>query len=175
MHTGTILMHVKGKVLKYGDDINTDVIFPGRYLHIYEPGEMAKYAMKDLDPDFGRRFEKGDIIMGGRNFGCGSSREQAVTCLKFAGVGAIVAKSFSRIFYRNCINQGIPILVCKDTGRISDGDILEIDAGTGKITDHTSGAALQVTPLPEFVRTIIGDGGLVPHLKKKLAAKDAMR
>jgi len=170
--TGDKGMCVKGKVLKYGDDVNTDVIFPGRYLHIYEPEEMAKYAMEDLDPEFRNRFERGDIIVGGRNFGCGSSREQAVTCLKYAGVGAIIARSFSRIYYRNCINQGIPILVCRDVDSISDGDILEIDAVTGEITDHTTGAALRVAPLPEFIQAIIRDGGLVPHLKKKLAAKN---
>ena len=161
-------MKITGSALKYGDDINTDLIYPGRYLHIYDPEEMAKYSMADLDPDFWKKFEKGDIIVAGKNFGCGSSREQAAICLKYAGVGAIVAKSFARIFFRNAINQGIPILEA-DTDGISWGDRLEIFPEEGRIENLTTGKTIYGTMLPPFLMELLEDGGLIPHLKKALA------
>ncbi len=159
---------VKGKVYKYGDDINTDVIFPGKYTYtVTDPDEMAKHAMEDLDPDFVDTVEDGDVVVGGKNFGCGSSREQAVKCLKFSGVGAVVAKSFSRIYFRNLINNGIPAIVNPEiVDAVEKGDKVEIDLESGKVT----------TPKGEFgfpayaseIQAIIDAGGLIPYTRKKL-------
>lgn len=161
---------MKGRVFKYGDDVNTDVIFPGKYTYtISDPKEMAQHALEDLDPDFTKKVKKGDIIVAGKYFGCGSSREQAVTCLKEAGISVIIAQSFARIYYRNCINSGLPPLVLDDTSEFSDGDEIAIDVETGKIENYTSGKTYTVTPLPPFVMEIISDGGLIPHLKKILS------
>ncbi len=161
---------MKGRVFKYGDDVNTDVIFPGKYTYtISDPKEMAQHALEDLDPDFTKKVKKGDIIVAGKYFGCGSSREQAVTCLKEAGISVIIAQSFARIYYRNCINSGLPPLVLDDTSEFSDGDEIAIDVETGKIENFTSGKTYTVTPLPPFVMEIISDGGLIPHLKKILS------
>lgn len=160
-------MLVKGKVLKYGDDINTDVIFPGRYLDITDSEEMAKHAMEDLDPDFPKKLEGEGIIVAGKNFGCGSSREQAATCLKYAGVKAIVAKSFARIFYRNAINQGLPVFDSSETDEISEGDMIEIDTDGGVMRDETSGMSYRVIPLPSFLDEIIKSGGLIESLKSR--------
>jgi 3-isopropylmalate/(R)-2-methylmalate dehydratase small subunit len=161
---------MKGRVFKYGDDINTDVIFPGKYTYtISDPQEMAQHALEDLDPEFTEKVHKGDIIVAGKYFGCGSSREQAVTCLKEAGISVIIAESFARIYYRNCINSGLPPLVLKDTSEFSDGDEVEVTVETGKIRNLTSGKTYTVTPLPPFVMEIIDDGGLIPHLKKVLS------
>ncbi len=160
---------VKGKAWVYGDDINTDVIFPGRFLNIVEPDEMAEHAMEDLDTEFKGNVQKDDIVVAGKNFGCGSSREQAATCLKYAGVGAIVAKSFARIYYRNSINLGIPILISDEApDRISKGDELEVDLENGTIKNLTKNEDFVVKPLPVFILGIIKDGGLIPNLKKKL-------
>ena len=165
-------MTVKGKAWVYGDDINTDVIFPGRHLHIFEASEMAKHAMEDLDPGFLSKVQKGDIVFGGSNFGCGSSREQAVTCLKFAGVEAIVAKSFSRLYYRNAINQGLPILQSPEAvSGTKPGDEVEIDFENGIIKNLTREKEFTTSPLPEFVMGIIRSGGLIPHLKKELGTE----
>ena len=161
-------MKITGSALRYGDDINTDLIYPGRYLHIYEPEEMAKHAMADLDPEFPEKFKKGDIIVAGKNFGCGSSREQAAICLKYLGVGAIVASSFARIFFRNAINQGIPILEAETDG-ISWGDKLEIYPEKGIIKNLTTGKTIHGTVVPSFLMELIEDGGLIPHLKKSLS------
>lgn len=157
-----------GRVWKVGDDVNTDVIYPGKYLPIFEPDEMAKHVMEGLDPEFPKKVQTGDIIVAGKYFGCGSSREQAATCIKYAGIGAVVAKSFARIFYRNAINQGLPILICEDTDEIEEGDELNVDFEAGVIEDVTKGKKFKVIPLPEFLMGIINDGGLIPHLKKKL-------
>jgi 3-isopropylmalate/(R)-2-methylmalate dehydratase small subunit len=160
---------VKGKAWVYGDDINTDVIFPGRYLNITDAQEMAEHAMEDLDTEFRNNVQQGDIVVGGKNFGCGSSREQAATCLKHAGVGAIIAKSFARIYYRNAINLGIPILVSDEApDKIEKGDELEVDLENGTIKNFTKDETFEVKPLPEFILGIIKDGGLIPNLKKKL-------
>lgn len=160
-------MIISGRAVTYGDDINTDLIIPGRYLHIHDPSALAEHAMEDIDPDFHARFRPGDILVAGRNFGCGSSREQAAICLKYAGVEAIVAGSFARIFFRNAVNLGIALVVC-DTSHIKNDDQLEIDPEKGSINDITQGITLQGERLPPFLLEIIRDGGLIPHLKKTL-------
>lgn len=164
-------MIIKGKVWKYGDDINTDVIFPGKYTYtLSDPEEMAKVALEDLDESFAKNVEKGDIIVGGTNFGCGSSREQAASCLVYAGVGAIIAKSFSRIFFRNCINFGLPSLVSKEAVEaVEQGDELKIDIEEGKI--YTADAEYEFPPLPEEVMGVFEAGGLIPYTRKKLGIK----
>ncbi|MBU6997045.1 MAG: 3-isopropylmalate dehydratase [Theionarchaea archaeon] len=163
-------MKMKGRVFKYGDDVNTDVIFPGKYTYtISDPKEMAKHALEDLDPAFIQKVKKGDILVAGKYFGCGSSREQAVTCLKEAGISVVIAESFARIYYRNCINSGLPPLILEDTSHINAEDELEVDVETGTVTDVTTGAQYTVTPLPPFIMQIIQDGGLIPHLKKEIS------
>jgi 3-isopropylmalate/(R)-2-methylmalate dehydratase small subunit len=161
-------MSIKGKVWKYGDDVNTDVIFPGKYTYtITDPKEMALHALEDLDPEFTKEVRKEDIIIAGRNFGCGSSREQAATCLKYAGVGAIVAKSFSRIFFRNAINQGLPLVQCKEAvENVSSGEIVTIDFEKGELSCKKD--IFKFPPLPESVLGILEDRGLIPHTKKIL-------
>jgi len=158
-----------GKVWKYGDDVNTDVIFPGKYTYQpMEPEEMAEHALEDLDPDFAKNVAAGDVIVAGKNFGCGSSREQAATCLKAAGVAAIVAPSFSRIFFRNAINSGLPVIELAEGGEsIAMGDEVGIDFAAG-IVEH-QGASYAFPALPPEVLAILEDGGLIPHVKKVLA------
>jgi len=161
-------MKITGRVWKYGDDINTDVIFPGKYTYtVTDPEEMAAIALEDLDEKFAENVEPNDIIVGGKNFGCGSSREQAASCLKFAGVGAVIAKSFSRIYFRNCINFGLPALqTAKAVDAINDGEIVTIDMDEGTIT--CAAGTFSFPPLPEAVVSIFEDGGLIPHTKKLL-------
>lgn len=158
----------KGKAWKYGDDVNTDVIFPGKYTYsILEPEEMAKHALEDLDPGFASKVRPGDIIVAGKNFGCGSSREQAATCLKYAGVQAVVAKSFARIFFRNAINQGLPVVQCREAvDSIADGEEIAIDLSSGQI--ETSKKIFSFAPLPETVLLILEAGGLIPYTKKRM-------
>ena len=160
---------IKGRAWKYGDDVNTDVIFPGRYTYArMEPEEMAKHALEDLDPNFAKEVRPGDVIVAGKNFGCGSSREQAATCLVAAGVGAVVAKSFARIFFRNAINNGLPVLeIPEAVAAIQPGDEVEIDLERGVLIHK--GVEYRFPPLPETVLEILQDGGLIPHLKKALA------
>ncbi|RLF54233.1 MAG: 3-isopropylmalate dehydratase [Thermoplasmata archaeon] len=160
-------MRIRGKVIRYGDDINTDVIFPGRYLAITEPEEMAKHAMEDLDKDFLKKVKERSIIVAGKNFGCGSSREQAVICLKYAGIRAIVARSFARIFFRNAINQGIPVVELEDTSRIEDGEEIEIDLDEGTVKNLTKGEDYRFKPPPDFIRKIIDSGGLLNYTKER--------
>lgn len=161
---------MKGRVFKYGDDINTDVIFPGKYTYtITDPKEMAAHALEDLDPEFVKKVKKGDIVVAGKYFGCGSSREQAVTCLKEAGISVVIAESFARIYYRNLINSGLPPLVLKSTKEINDGDELDVDLEKGVIQNVTTGKTYTVNPIPPFVMEILNDGGLIPHLKRKLS------
>jgi len=156
-----------GRVWKYGDDVNTDVIFPGKYTYsISDPQEMAQHALEDLDPDFARNVRPGDIIVAGRNFGCGSSREQAVMCLKEAGVGAIVAKSFARIYFRNCINQGLAIVQCNAADSVESGEELTVDFAAGTVT--TPRSEHHFPPLSPEVMDILEAGGLIPYVQKKL-------
>lgn len=160
---------VKGKVWKYADDINTDVIFPGKYTYtISNPEEMAKHALEDLDPSFVENVRKGDIIVAGKNFGCGSSREQAATCIKYAGISAIVAKSFSRIFFRNAINQGLLVIQCEEAvSAISNGEELEINFEKGEL--YCIKGTFHFSPLPDFILEILRDGGLIPHVRKSIS------
>ncbi len=158
---------ITGRVWKYGDDVNTDVIFPGKYTYsISDPQEMARHALEDLDPDFVKNVRPGDIIVAGKNWGCGSSREQAVICLKEAGVGAIVARSFARIYFRNCINAGLPIVTCDAVDAVETGDEITIDFEKGVVT--TPGGEFTFPPLAPSVMEIMDAGGLIPHVRKKL-------
>lgn len=158
----------KGRVWKYGDNVNTDVIFPGKYTYsVLEPEEMAGHALEDLDPDFAKKVKEGDVIVAGWNFGCGSSREQAATCLKYAGVQAIIAKSFARIFFRNAINQGLAILQTEEAvDSIVDGEEIAIDLAQGKI--KTQKGFFSFAPFPESVLGILEEGGLIPYTQKRL-------
>jgi 3-isopropylmalate/(R)-2-methylmalate dehydratase small subunit len=162
----------KGRVWKYGDDVNTDVIFPGKYTYQpMEPAEMAQHALEDLDPEFAKNVRPGDVIVAGKNFGCGSSREQAATCLKAAGVAAVIAPSFSRIFFRNAINNGLPVIeLASGTETVETGDEVEIDFEAG-IVRH-DGAEYRFPALPPEVLAILKDGGLIPHVKRVLAGDD---
>jgi 3-isopropylmalate/(R)-2-methylmalate dehydratase small subunit len=161
----------KGRVWKYGDDVNTDVIFPGRYTYqLMEQAEMAKHAMEDQDPEFAKNVKAGDVIVAGKNFGCGSSREQAAACLRAAGVQAVVAKSFARIYFRNAINLGLAVLQCEEASdALKAGDEAEIDFAGGRII--SAGRVFKFFPLPDSVIGIIDAGGLIEYTKKKLASK----
>jgi len=158
----------KGKVWKYGDNVNTDVIFPGKYTYsILEPDEMAQHALEDLDPSFAKEVQEGDVVVAGSNFGCGSSREQAATCLKAAGVQAVIAKSFARIFFRNAINQGLPAIECSEAvDQLEKGQEVEIDFAEGEV--KTEGKVFTFSPPPESVLRIFEAGGLIPYTKKIL-------
>jgi 3-isopropylmalate/(R)-2-methylmalate dehydratase small subunit len=164
----TIKRIIRGRVWKYGDDINTDVIFPGKYTYtISDPAEMPKHALEDLDPHFAEGVQAGDIIVAGKNWGCGSSREQAVTCLKESGLAAIVAKSYARIYYRNCLNAALPALICSEAvDSIQAGEIVEIDLELGEI--RSAGGAFTFPPLPAAVMEIFEAGGLVPYTRQRL-------
>lgn len=156
-----------GRVWKYGDDVNTDVIFPGKYTYsISDPQEMAEHALEDLDPDFVQQVQPGDIIVAGKNWGCGSSREQAVICLKEAGVGAIVARSFARIYFRNCINQALPIVICDAVDSVETGQAVTIDFAAGTVT--TPGGMYTFPPLAPEVMDILEAGGLIPYVRQQL-------
>ena len=161
-------MSIKGRVWKYGDDINTDVIFPGKYTYtVSDPNEMAQYAMEDLDSEFAKNVKENDIIVGGKNFGCGSGREQAVVCIKMSGIGVIIAKSFSRLYFRNCVNNGLYVIVSAEAvDAIENGEEIEVDMDNGTIV--CSAGTISFPPLPPEVRGIFEDGGLIPHTKKIL-------
>ena len=159
---------ITGRVWKYGDDVNTDVIFPGKYTYsISDPAEMAEHALEDLDPTFIQNAQPGDIIVAGKNWGCGSSREQAVTCLKEAGVGAIVARSFARIYFRNCINQALPIVACDAVDAVQTGQEITIDFAAGTVM--TPGGEFRFPPLAPEVMEILEAGGLVPYVQRRIA------
>ena len=163
-------MKFEGNAFRYGRDIDTDVIIPARYLNTSDPAELAKHCMEDLDTTFVERVQPGDIIVAEENFGCGSSREHAPIAIKAAGVDAVIAKSFARIFYRNSINTGLAILECPEAvDAIKDGDKVSVDTDTGTITDETTGQTFQAQPFPPFIAEIIEEGGLVNRWKKKLA------
>lgn len=156
---------LRGRAWKFGDNISTDHITPGRYFHLRSNiEELAKHIMEDADPDFMKKFKKGDFIVAGKNFGMGSSREHAPLALKVAGVSAVLAKSFARIFYRNAINVGLPVLIV-DTDPIESGDVLEVDLSKGIVRDLTKGLELRAKPLPDFMLKILKAGGLVEYVK----------
>lgn len=158
---------ITGRVWKYGDDVNTDVIFPGKYTYsIFDRQEMAEHALEDLDPDFVKNVQPGDIIVAGKNWGCGSSREQAVICLKEAGVGAIIARSFARIYFRNCINQALPIVTCDAVDSVSSGDEITIDFEAGTVRTPTG--EYRFPPLSAEVMEILDSGGLIPYVQNQL-------
>ena len=159
----------KGKVWKYGDNVDTDVIIPARYLNTTKAEELAKHCMEDIDSSFASSVQSGDIMVGGWNFGCGSSREHAPIAIQASGISCVIAASFARIFYRNSINIGFPILECpKASEAVRNGDIVSVDTKTGIITDETTGETFEAKAFPPFIDNIIEKGGLLPYLKEKL-------
>ena len=161
-------MNAKGTVFKYGDNIDTDVIIPARYLNTQNAKELAAHCMEDIDKTFITRVQPGDIMVGGENFGCGSSREHAPLAIKTAGVSCVIAKSFARIFYRNAINIGLPILECPAASEATrEGDVVKVDFDTGLITDETTGQTFEATPFPPFIQKIITAGGLMNSLRQE--------
>ena len=160
---------VSGKVFKYGDNVDTDVIIPARYLNAPSPEELAKHCMEDIDASFATTVKPGDIIVGGANFGCGSSREHAPISIRACGVRCVIAASFARIFYRNAINIGFPILECPEAAAaINNGDTVSVDFATGKIVDETTGETFQAVALPPFIEKIVEHNGLLPYLKARM-------
>ena len=161
-------MIFEGRVWRYGDNVDTDVIIPARYLNIADPAELGQHCMEDIDPEFPRKVQAGDIMVAGKNFGCGSSREHAPLVIKVCGVSCIVADSFARIFYRNAINIGLPIIELGEAAdSIQDGDILSVDIGAGSILNKTSGRTYQVQPLPGFIQHIAKAGGLINYVREE--------
>lgn len=160
---------MRGKAIKYGDNVDTDVIIPARYLNTSDPAELASHCMEDLDPKFKGKVKPGDIMVAGRNFGCGSSREHAPIAIKASGISCVIAESFARIFYRNAINIGLPILECPEAAReINDGDEVEVDVMSGTITDVTTGKTYKSQPFPEFMQQIMEADGLINYVKQRL-------
>ncbi len=163
---------LKGKAFVFGANIDTDQIYPGRFLDLTDPEDVAKHAMEGTDPNFVKEFAAGDIIVAATNFGCGSSREHAVITLKAIGIGAILADSFGRIFYRNAINLGIPVLICPNIAKhVNKGDVLNVDVESGIITNETTGQTVQAQPLSGYTMNILASGGIKPLLKKQLEQK----
>lgn len=161
------MKQAKGKVHKYGDNVDTDVIIPARYLNIADKKELAEHCMEDIDPEFIGKVKDGDIIVAGYNFGCGSSREHAPMVIKESGIACVIAKTFARIFYRNSINIGLAILECEEASeRIEAGDEVAINFDTGEITNITKGETYQAQPFPEFIKDIIAKGGLLNSIKQ---------
>ncbi len=160
---------MKGKAWKFGNDIDTDLILPGRYLVLRDPEDLAAHVMEGADPEFAKKVNNGDILVGGTNFGCGSSREHAPIAIKGAGISVVVAESFARIFYRNAINIGLPLMEVKDISKyVSEGDELEIDMEKGVLKDLNTGKEFEIKGLPEFMLEILNEGGLIPYLKDKV-------
>jgi len=161
---------LKGKVHKYGANVDTDVIIPARYLNLSDPAELARHVMEDIDQDFVSKMQPGDIIMATTNFGCGSSREHAPLAIKAAEISCIIAKSFARIFFRNAINIGLPLLECADAvDKTEAGDLLEVELSTGKIKNLTRNSEFTAKPYPDFMSELISAGGLIEHTKRRLA------
>ena len=162
-------MKVAGPVIKFGNNIDTDVILPGKYLVLVDPHELAKHALEGLDVNFPEKAKKGVIIVGGKNFGCGSSREQAPLALKYSGVKCVMAETFARIFFRNSINIGLPVIECKGISTtVDNGDELSVDFQTGTIQNLSKGKNFQVAKLPSFILEILSDGGLIENLRGRL-------
>ncbi len=166
-------MKTSGKVWKFGDDIDTDLIIPARYLNTSDPEELAKHCMEDADPKFADKVSESDIIVAENNFGCGSSREHAPIAIKAAGISCVIAKSFARIFYRNAFNMGLPILECNETDQLNTGDSLSVDFDTGMITHQQTGNTYKTKPIPVFMQELIQSGGLMNHIRKKIQNNQA--
>jgi 3-isopropylmalate/(R)-2-methylmalate dehydratase small subunit len=162
-------MKVSGPAIKFGKNIDTDVILPGKYLILVDPYDLAKHALEGLDPNFPDKAKKGVIIVGGKNFGCGSSREQAPLALKYSGVKCVVAESFARIFFRNAINIGLPVIECKGiSAAVDNGDEMSVDFEAGTVQNLSKGKSFQVTKLPPFILEILSDGGLIENLRRRM-------
>lgn len=162
-------MEFEGRTWKFGDDVDTDAIIPARYLNTSVPEELAKHCMEDADPDFPAKVKPGEIIVAGKNFGCGSSREHAPIAIKAAGLSCVIAKSFARIFYRNSINIGLSIFECEEAAEnISEGDVIKVDAATGTISNLTKEETYQAVPFPGFMQDIINAGGLMPYVAERM-------
>lgn len=162
-------MKVSGPAIKFGKNIDTDVILPGKYLVLVDPYDLAKHALEGLDPDFPEKAKKGVIIVGGKNFGCGSSREQAPLALKYSGVKCVIAETFARIFFRNAINIGLPVIECKGiSAAVEDGDELTVDFEAGTVQNLSKGKSFQVAKLPPFILEILSDGGLIENLRRRM-------
>ena len=160
---------MRGKAWKFRDDVNTDEIIPARYLNTSDPKELARHCMEDIDPQFMEKMSPGDIIVAGKNFGCGSSREHAPVAIKAAGVSCVIAESFARIFYRNAVNIGLPIMEAKEGAqRIREGDMIRVEPEEGKIINETTGEEYQVAPFPPFMQKIIGQGGLINYVRARV-------
>lgn len=161
-------MKAHGKVHKYGDNVDTDVIIPARHLNTSDHKELASHCMEDIDTEFVKKLKQGDIMVGGENFGCGSSREHAPIAIKASGIDCVIAKTFARIFYRNAINIGLPILECPEASeKIQDGDEVSIDFDSGVITNETKGETYQALPFPDFIKDIMAKGGLIAQISGK--------
>jgi 3-isopropylmalate/(R)-2-methylmalate dehydratase small subunit len=161
-------LRANGTVFKYGDNVDTDVIIPARYLNSSDPAELAEHCMADIDPEFVKKVHKGDIIVADKNFGCGSSREHAPISIKASGISCVIAETFARIFYRNSINIGLPIIECPEAAHsIEDGDQVEVDFDSGRIYNRTKGTEFQGQAFPPFMQNIIEAGGLVNYINKK--------
>ncbi|MFQ9515640.1 MAG: 3-isopropylmalate dehydratase small subunit [Eubacterium sp.] len=161
-------MKAEGSVFKFGSNVDTDVIIPARYLNVPDPSELAKHCMEDIDKEFVNKVSKGDIIVADKNFGCGSSREHAPIAIKAAGVSCVIAETFARIFYRNAINIGLPIIECPEAAKgIEEGDQVEVDFDSGKIYNKTKGTEFQGQAFPEFMQNIISNGGLINYINNK--------
>ena len=161
-------MKVTGKVWKFGDDVDTDLIIPARYLNSSDPNELAKHCMEDANPDFAENVAESDIIVAAKNFGCGSSREHAPIAIKVAGISCVIAKSFARIFYRNAFNMGLPILECENTDAFNTGDRLSINFDTGEIILLETNVSYSTKPIPPFMQELVQSGGLMKHIEKKI-------
>jgi len=166
-------MKLKGKAHKYGANVDTDAIIPARYLNVWEPAELAAHCMEDIDEEFLKRVKKGDMVVATTNYGCGSSREHAPIALKAAGVSCVIAQSFARIFFRNAINIGLPLLECAMVDRIDAGDVLEVTLETGEIKNVTKGKTYKAEPYPDFMMELISAGGLIEYTKKRIKTRGA--
>jgi 3-isopropylmalate/(R)-2-methylmalate dehydratase small subunit len=165
-------MKVSGNAVKFGDNVDTDVILPGKYLVLMDPKDLAKHAMAGLDPNFPEIAQRGVIVVGGKNFGCGSSREQAPLALKYAGVQCVLAESFARIFFRNAINIGLPVIECSGiSAAVENDDELSVDFEAGEVRNVSKGQTLRGTKLPPFILEILSDGGLIENLRRRLSKK----
>jgi 3-isopropylmalate/(R)-2-methylmalate dehydratase small subunit len=162
---------LQGKVWKFGDNIDTDLIIAARYLNTSEPSELAKYVMEDADPQFVTKMSEGDIIVAGENFGCGSSREHAPIALKAAGISAVIAPTFARIFYRNAFNMGLPIFELEESAEIDEGDTIKVDMAKGEIINISQAKTYKFTPIPAFMQELVDAGGLIAFAKQEIEAK----